>query len=717
MAGLLRDPAEPVHLAGMKSEPRPSWPEIPWLVLVVIGSTLFFFRRQVTNGFTMLFGNSFDAVISVAIEEHWLAVLRGEQIWNRPPWFTPYTDTLGYNDGLLLFGPPYALLRCLGVDPFMSAELANIGFHMAGVAAFFSAARLVFGFGPQISLIGTILFGIAGNLILQGDHAQLFSISLFPVLLLLIWRALTLAGAGRRRQAAIWGCSAALLFDGWLLTSFYAAWLSGFLLGLQAVALIGRSAAIRTRPQWLEAALAVPFAITAAIGFIGLLPFLVTYLPKANETGLHDASIILAYQPRLVDLVNPHLLGGLLAGPWHWLEPRSSPGSVDPTGFAPLLLLSALLGGIVTLRTRVTTSCEAARRSVAVSLPIALVLLVMPAGWHLVLDLVPGARGLRDIARLLLVMTMPMVLLAMCGLEWMSARLVTRNALAAPLLAMLLIVEELATPIPVALDRRAESRLLQSVPPTPEGCRSFCITGYDRTLGSALDGFEARQNVDAMLLSAVRSLPTLNGFATFNPPDGDFTDVNSHFYRAAVGRYVSAHDLGYPCELNLTTSSWQREPRLPMPIVPVGTDVPLGADNSTGYGVFLSGWDPQEPNGRWTNHKRSELRFILPDTSIVAPLTIALTMSSLAWPGGDFDAVEVLVNGITRAHFEIDSRRRLYTLRVPPRSGGDGHAILVDLLQSRLRTPASIGLSHDKRQLGLFLSNLRIAIDAMAPAH
>ena len=100
-----------------------------------------------------------------------------------------------------------------------------------------------------------------------------------------------------------------------------------------------------------------------------------------------------------------------------------------------------------------------------------------------------------------------------------------------------------------------------------------------------------------MLVAAMRDSPIPNGLATFDPPDRDSRHAGNPDYPGAVGRFLSAHDLEHLCRLNLSTSSWQVAPRLPMPIIPLDTDVALGADDPPGSIVYRSGWDPQESNG------------------------------------------------------------------------------------------------------------------------
>ena len=74
------------------------------------------FFVPISSGFSLLYGESTDALIEVSILEHWHNVLYGGSNWLITNYFYPSSGTLGYNDTYFAPGIIHAQLRHL-VDP------------------------------------------------------------------------------------------------------------------------------------------------------------------------------------------------------------------------------------------------------------------------------------------------------------------------------------------------------------------------------------------------------------------------------------------------------------------------------------------------------------------------------------------------------------------------------------------------------------------------
>src|SRR5215212_6266644 len=159
------------------------------LALACAACVAVFFRNQIANGFTLLFGDRHDAVIALSIMEHWRNVLVGVTEWSRTAYFHPVPGTLGYNDGYFLFGLVYAAFRGGGADPFLSGELTNMVVRAVGFLAMHAACRRVLGLSFGWSLLGAALFTLSNNLFIRASHAQLFSVGFLPVLAVLLREA------------------------------------------------------------------------------------------------------------------------------------------------------------------------------------------------------------------------------------------------------------------------------------------------------------------------------------------------------------------------------------------------------------------------------------------------------------------------------------------------------------------------------------------------
>ncbi|RAI60287.1 hypothetical protein [Roseicella frigidaeris] len=520
----------------------------------------FFFRNQLGNGFTLLLGDRHDGVIALSILEHWFNLLRGLEPWDRTAYFFPVPATLGYNDGYLLFGLIHSVFRSLGADPFLAGELVNVTTRAIGFAATLALARrlgLPFGW----ALLGAALFTISNNLFIRGSHAQLFSVSFVPVLGLLAERSLAALLAGRRAALLGWGAGFCLAFAACLMTGFYMAWYSAFLgLALLPAWLLVAGGAARRRLFLAVQAQALPLVGLLALAVLANLPFLALYLPKAAETGMHPWADVVRNAPEPLDLLNVGQENWL----WGWLV-RALNDAVRPgfpawsermTGLPPLLLLLYLAAlAWLARRPALPPGLLAFWRALGLA-SLATWLLTLQVGgvtaWSLVYAVVPGAKVPRVVARYQILITLAVLLLAMAFLASRRWPLLPRLALVA-----LLLLEQANSYAPLFLDRTLEAGRLAAVPPPPPGCRAFWVSAarQESRFGEAVDD-PYNHNTEAMLVAAVRHIPTVNGISTFNPPRWPAGIPGDPDYPAAVAAYARAWGVTGLCALDLHRMRW-----------------------------------------------------------------------------------------------------------------------------------------------------------------
>ncbi|MBK1656751.1 hypothetical protein [Paracraurococcus ruber] len=521
----------------------------------------FFFRFQLGNGFTLLLGDRHDGVIALSILEHWWNWLRGLEAWDRTGYFHPVPATLGYNDGYLLFGLIHAGFRAAGLDPFLSGELVNVATRGIGFAATLALGRRLLGLPFGWALLGAALFTISNNLFIRGSHVQLFSVSFVPVLALLGHGALRALLDGRRAALLAWGAGFALWFAAMLLTGFYMAWYSAFLAAallpcwLLVAGAAARGALWRAlRAQWWGLALLLGLAALAN------LPFLLLYLPKAAETGMHPWPDVLRNAPEWPDLVNVGQENWL----WGWLV-RALNDAVRPgfpawsermTGLPPLLLAGwvAALAWLAR-RPALPPAQHALLRALGLATLLTWALTVQVGGatlWSLVYQYVPGAKAPRVVARYQIFLTLAVIVLAMA---FLASRRWPRPVLLA--LAGLLLLEQGNSYAPLFLDRPLEAGRLAAVPPPPAGCRAFWVSAArtESRFGEAVaDPYN--HNTEAMLVAALRHIPTINGISTFNPPHWPGGIPEDPGYPAAVAAYARAWGVTGLCALDLRRFAW-----------------------------------------------------------------------------------------------------------------------------------------------------------------
>ncbi len=625
----------------------------------------------------------------MALLEHWWNALRLLEPWRAPLWFSPSGDSLGYNDGYLVFGLVHALFRWCGLDPFLSADLVTFVMRATGFPGFMLLARqsLQLRFWP--ALAGAAVFTVANNMVMQVEHAQLVTVSLAPWLCWAVerwWRAL-----GDRRQGAAlgWGLLAAALVALWLMTAFYTLWFTALFLCLLA-ALGAEWLAPRARRLVAWSA-----AVSAAALAAGTVPFLLTYLPTRDETGGHRFGEVLGFAPTpadFIDLGAGNLLWGRLAEGMRKSIGWTMAGVGEHlVGWPPLLLATAAAGVVVAAwrRDRFWLTLGAAT-VLAALLPVAWGSEHWTA-WRLVYAVVPGASAVRSITRFALVLTLPVTLLAAYAL---GAARASRTALGG-LAAMLLFEEVNVTPRAQWPRRQYLAEL--AVPPPPGLCSHFIVKqprDPDALQPSIL------MNVEAMLVAERLHLPTLNGHASFLPKYQDLSYVQPAEYEARMASLAMHAGLTDAlCELDLRSGAWTpfRVPETAAPVL----DRAYSLADDAGFALGR-GWSMPQDGGRWIEGDTGVLVFRNPAPD--QPLRLRLRV--MGYPPLRPRAATVSVEGIAAATWYPGAEPRDMIAELPPRPDG---LLRVTIHVDAPRSPSELGLGPDRRQLGLFVAQATLS--------
>lgn len=530
------------------------------LPIVALGAfaILLVFRTQIFGGFHRVFSDAEDGFIEIAILEHWYNVFRSFEGWAQIGYFHPVQKTLGYNDAYFLYGVLYSLFRAAGADIFLASELVNMAVRICGYGGFYLAARRILDLDWRWASFGALLFTISNNAYLHAHHQQLLSVSFAPVMAVLLHGTLRALLSRRSEPLLSWGISLGAFYAAWLLTSFYMAWFCG----LFALFFCALRALLSTPQERMTARRVLrrhwrPLLATAVLFLLFCLPFLALYLPKARETGMHDYRAVLQFTPSLLDVFDvgaDNLLFGWLD---RWINSSIRPGFPSygerTTGFPPGLLL--LFGAAVFQIWRGKASAGLRAMAGAAVLSWILMLHVGSASLYpLIYGLVPGAKAVRVVARYQIFLAAPVIGLVVVFLAH-HARRWNRWALA--LLCLLLATEEINLADNRQLDREAQLARLEAIPPAPPQCRSFYVSKADllRT-GIYTDGIY-RHSADAMVLAELLHLPTINGYASFVPPDYYLFFPDSPDYAKRVIGHAARYGLEGLCGLDMKARRWK----------------------------------------------------------------------------------------------------------------------------------------------------------------
>ncbi|MEG3181937.1 hypothetical protein [Sphingomonas sp. LT1P40] len=541
-----------------------------WLAAMLVA-----FRDPVFSGFDLGFGDRADGIIEISLLEHWRNVFTGHAVWNTPGYFHPHTGTLGYNDGYFLYGLVYSFWR-IWFDPFLSDTLNAATFKTMGFIASWWLVRRTLGWQAPVALLVAAIFTINNSMAIHTVHAQLQSVGLLPVAMILAIGTVRAAVAGASSRARGFGIALALLMAAWLITAYYMAWFTLWFGCIFILCwLIGtgnwRPRAVLTllRAHW------VTLALCGSAFVVAVIPFLSVYLPKAGESGGHGYWKMLGYLVTPVDLVNTGP-GNLI---WGWINrgiqalfgaftpdpkaPGRAFGGEHESGFPLFLFVLTVAAAWRVLRRRIPADPVLFAYALAIVVSWALTLQLWVASpWGAIFHLVPGAKGLRVVLRYQTFLVLPVLLLvAAVFRDRLTALLTERRVLGMGVVALLLI-EQLNSFSAAQLSRSAWWTPLTVIPAPPSECRSFYAVQTrvgEPLYRNAEMHAKHPHNDDAMLLAQIWRVPTLGGYSTFQPKDWVFVDPLKPDYDARAARYIASHRLTGVCRLDVRDAQpWWR---------------------------------------------------------------------------------------------------------------------------------------------------------------
>lgn len=571
------------------------------------------YRYQIMNGFTLLAGDRYDGIISTTILEHWYNVVRGRAQWAEVGYFFPYTRVIAQSDAYFILGLLYSPFRALGFDQFVAAELANIVVKAIGFISAYVMCRRVFALPFHWSLLAATLFTLSNGMTVHSSRSQLATVAFTPVMVLLLWEAGNALVAGHTPRLRKYGALAGVLFGAWCMTCFYVSWFFVFFtLALLAVA------AWRNGKPGITAALQlvrqhyVSLALILAVTLLALAPFVYAFVPKARESGTRHYSEALQFTvpvENILQVGNENLFLGKL---YNAALLRLEPGYVAEneyynTGIA-IVLFIVFVAGAVHLYRRGREKQDAFLVCIMLATVITLLMTIRVHGhslWIFPFYLVPGARALRVVAAYEIFLALPIIVIAIC---YLARRNLKQPALA--VLCAVLILEELNTP-GLGLDRQAELARIALTSAPPKECQAFYTSAWKDQASLAGPADIYAHNVSAMLIAQEVDIPTVNGVASFQPPDWDFAKPLAPDYDARVASYASKHAISGLCKLDLDSKTWKVVPQFA--IRRLAKDVNFFRKSAWPGGIAdVQGMSGPEPWGTWSNDDVVTLDFTEP---------------------------------------------------------------------------------------------------------
>ncbi len=547
-----------------------------FLFLVCVASIIVLFHNLIFSNFNILLGDRFDALIETNLLQHWYNVIQGNSKWDTVGYFYPFSNTLGYNDGYFLYGIFYSFFRLLGFDLFISTDLVNILLKVIGFFSFYFLVKKVFKFGFLVSLVGAVAFTFANSMSEQMRHAQLLSVAFAPLLTIFILRYFQSLKVNDSKKSLINGSLASLLLACWLFTSYYMAWY--FILFFVVCSSIFMIICVSNKEYRNKLTVNISykaFIIPAVVLMFFLIPFLKVYLPKASETGGQSLYAVEYYAPSPYNVIDPgqyNLIFGKLTNAFFSnIDGLNRVGEFN-IGLAPISLLILLITLACILFKKNKSTFEVFIFSVCLTTVITALFAINFGGvflWKFIWQYFPGAKGMRVTVRYFLFLIFPVVLISTWFLEKIARK---RRWVLVSALSLLLIIEQVNFAPNAAFVRADNKRFINSVPVPPKDCKAFYVVGQRKgefpiVTDNIIISYYPH-NVDAMLISEVYNLRTINGFSTFNPPGWDFTLNPLASYMARVQNYIKNNNIADGmCEFDLENLKWTEfKPHQPLGI-------------------------------------------------------------------------------------------------------------------------------------------------------
>lgn len=322
------------------------------------------------------------------------------------------------------------------------------------------------------------------------------------------------------------------------------------------------------------------------------------------------------------------------------------------------------------------------------------------SGWYFIYKFWPGGSGLRVVARVFLFLSIPATALVMYYLSrstWPRAIVLV--------LCALLVLEQINMTPTATLDRVEVVGRLGSLPKPPDSCKSFFSIESPYTIDTDPNfqvGSIYPHNVDAMLIAELVNLPTINGFASFNPPDWDFQYPTRADYLPRVAQYAKLHALQGLCMFDPIARHWDANPVL------------VQGSPNLGYWDFatatlapeaLSGFADPDPAGRWSVGNSASFKYSLPGGTERKTWKIRIDMVTAMVDATHAQRV-IISSGGVRNEFTVKNpiRRTIYLEVVPPQDGqGQINMEFPDAI-----SPKDLGMSPDQRKLGVRIKSVEI---------
>jgi hypothetical protein len=572
------------------------------------------FRLPTGEWRRMGLGDWIDPYFINSLLEQWLYSVTHLTSPVSPPVFFPVRGTLGYSHSLVLYAPFYVVAR-LWLNPFVAYTITLIAIIAIGTACLYVVCRTFIGLTFGESLVFVAVFATSENVIngATGVWSQRASVFLIPPILLLgLWSTRCAHRRPRWLGLAATGALGASLFTHDIYTGLLTVIVTApLLLGARLLLSWPR---LGIRITWWRRR-ALPMTVARRLVAAGALGATVLSLAIAWQHQYGDVrhrhpdralavaaiAVVLFELARggardRVAIVDRSAVfdavatgAGVLAGsvlflwlysaafwqhqgfpaqellehlrslePDRWRQVLTSPTMLVPYDSGRTVVMVFVLGAAAWLpwlgvprRIRLSALWFMLVTVIWLAVPVRIGRIAV---WSYVFETFPGFSAIRDPRRV----QYPFELAAALGIGLFAAQLPRASVQRRSVVLFVLIVM-LAKWNWERFDYERSIDLFRQFVEAPiavdPSCRSFFIKRAESaTYLSRSNGWQMYAN-DAAFIATRTSVPTLNGYSAWTPPDWHLFNPQDSDYLPGVAQWVSRNQLHHVCELDIERRS------------------------------------------------------------------------------------------------------------------------------------------------------------------
>ena len=540
-------------------------------ILVGVIATLQYHSAQFLSAFDIFFGDRGDARGFVYFLEHWYQSMLGKASLLNPGIFYPTKGTLAYSDLLFGFAAPYSFFRMLGFGMFTSTELVIILFTFLSYCVAFVLLYRTLGFSLIPSCAGALFFAFNSPKFNQLTHLQLQYVLLLPLIFALVIMFAKRVETIDQRKATWLLSLAAVCLNVQLATAFYYAWYFAlwtvlFLL-LALVFRESRNFIFVNAWKFRRALL-----ISAGVFLIGFIPILLVYLPTVRAGAWYRFDFVMEMIPdwrALLSMGDGNYV-------WSWFYKRVV-GEPRPSTWGELMVGIGLVPSLAWIALTVASVWLIKKREprlvflgVMILATSIFIVLGFKVGnhslWQYVYQYFPGGGAIRAVSRYVIFLTLPMSIAFAYGLQKALQLASTRGLkIAVLLIAVFGVFEQLGVPRinGAGFSTTVEETYLKTTAAKlPGDCTAFYVAP-----GPHANHATAEYHYDAMMISAISRVKTLNASSSQFPRDWNFYFFKNPDYESKVKEWIDSQKIsGKICRLELYPEVEAYDPNTPSPI-------------------------------------------------------------------------------------------------------------------------------------------------------